>query len=135
MGRTRRRIKKENILKKSIFLALIFSMLVGCTPTEKKNDAPPTPQSPDTAAAPKTQSESSKDIVNNYEKTLVTSIDRAKGAQAKVDLGAIQDAVRNFQVENGKYPDSLDAVKGFLRPGTDLSAFNYDAGSGMVSLK
>lgn len=124
-------------MKKLLLLSIIVSLLVGCTPREKKNDAPPTPKTPDTASAPQQpqQPESAKQIVNNYEKTLVTSVDRAKGAQAQVDLGAIQDAVRNFQMENGRYPDSLDAVKGYLRPGTDLSAFNYDAGTGTVTVR
>ncbi len=121
-------------MKKLILLAIIALSLVACTPREKKNDAPPTPKTPDTASAPQ-QPESAKQIVNNYEKTLVTSIDRAKGAQAQVDLGAIQDAIRNFQMENGRYPNSLDAIKSYLRPGTDLSAFNYDAGTGAVTVK
>ncbi len=123
-------------MKKLILLFIVALLLVGCTPREKKNDAPPTPKTPDTASAPQPQQpESAKQIVNNYEKTLVTSIDRAKGAQAEVDLGAVQDAVRNYQMENGRYPDTLNAVKSYLRPGTDLSAFNYDAGTGTVTVR
>ncbi|MGE5190190.1 MAG: AAA family ATPase [Gemmatimonadota bacterium] len=61
--------------------------------------------------------------------------DKARAAQAATDLGSVKDAIRNYQVENGRYPDSLDAVRNYLRPDVDLSAFNYDPASGNVTIK
>jgi hypothetical protein len=125
-----------------LFTSALIIMMFACTPTEKKVDIPPPPKAQEQAtqapasAGPTPQApESSKQIIENYQKGLVTSVDKARGAQAKVDMGAVQDAVRNYQVENGRYPDSLEAIKSYVRPGTDLTLYNYDRGTGTVSLK
>jgi hypothetical protein len=122
------------------FLAII---LFACTPTEKKVDVPPPPKAEEQATqppapagpAPQAAPESSKQIIENYQKGLTSSIDKARGAQAKVDMGAVQDAVRNYQVENGRYPDSLDAIKSYVSPKVNLGLYNYDPGTGTVSIK
>lgn len=128
-----------------IFLALTVVLgLFGCTPTEKKVDVPPPPtageqatQAPTPASpAPQGQQpESAKKVIEDYHKGLTTSIDKAKSVQAKVDMGAVQDAVRNYQVENGRCPEGLDAIKSYVGPKVNLSLYNYDPGTGTVSLK
>ena len=50
-------------------------------------------------------------------------------------MGAVQEAVRNYQVENGRYPDSLDAIKSYVSPKVNLGLYSYDPGTGTVSLK
>lgn len=120
-------------------MALLI-LAVGCSPSEKKQDVPPLPKAPAaeaSATAPATprQPESAKDIVEGYSRGLKTSLDRAKLAQTRTDLGAIKDAVRNYQVDNGKFPASLEDIKSYLRGGVDLSLFAYDPATGAVSLK
>ena len=123
-----------------------LTLALGCTPTEKKTDVPQPPKAPQeqtSALAPATampapapaQPESSKQIVQGYAKSITGTMDRARLAQTRVDMEVIQAAVRNYQVDNGKYPASLDEVKGSLRAGADLSLFNYDSATGMVSIK
>lgn len=120
---------------------VLLILAVGCAPSEKKEDVPPPPKAPSAeasapapAAAPQ-QPESAKEIVEGYQKGLVGSVDKARMAQARTDLGAIQDAIRNYQVENGRFPASLEDIKNYLRGGTDLGLFSYDPATGAVSLK
>ena len=122
-----------------ISLALLI-LAVGCAPSEKKQDVPPPPKTPAaeaSAPAPATpqQPEPAKEIVEGYSKGLATSLDEAKLAQTRTDLGAIKDAVRNYQVDNGKFPASLDDIKSYLRGGTDLGLFSYDPATGNVTIK
>lgn len=125
----------------SVIPVALLAFAVGCAPSEKKDDVPPPPKAPSAdasapapVAAPQ-QPESAKEIVEGYQKGLVGSVDKARLAQARTDLGAIKDAVRNYQVDNGKFPASLDEIKNYLRGGTDLGLFSYDPGNGNVTIK
>jgi len=111
---------------------ILLLLAVGCSPSEKKQDVPPPPKAP--AATPR-QPGTAKEIVEGYSKGLETSIDKAKLAQTRTDLGAIKDAVRNYQVDNGKFPASLEDIKSYLRGGTDLGLFSYDPSTGNVTIK
>jgi hypothetical protein len=124
----------------SVIPVALLAFAVGCAPSEKKDDVPPPPKassadaSAPAPAAPQ-QPESAKEIVEGYQKGLVGSVDKARLAQARTDLGAIKDAVKNYQVDNGKFPASLDEIKSYLRGGTDLGLFNYDPANGNVTIK
>ena len=112
---------------------MAFSL--GCTPSEKKADVPPPVKAPSAqAAATSAQPETSKEIVEGYEHTLVTAPDKARATQGKLDKDAVQTAIRDFQLDNGRYPSSLDEVKGKV-PGMDVGKFNYDPNTGTVTLK
>ncbi len=125
-----------------VFSSMFLMLSVGCSRSGQKNDAlqaPPAAQqaAPEQASTPAQaqQPESAKEIVQQYGQGLVKSVDKARGVQAKIDLDSVKDAVRNYQVENGRYPSSLDAIKNYVRPNIDLSAFNYDPATGNVALK
>lgn len=122
-----------------LLAALPLMMLVACAPSEKKQDVPPAPkaagQSSGKECATSAAPASAKDIVTGYANRVVSAPDKARAAQAKVDLGAIQEAVRNFMVENGRYPESLGMIQGYLRPGSDLASFGYDPSTGTVCVK
>ena len=123
---------------KRVFCLISTALLicaVGCAPSEKKQDVPPTPKAPVAEAPAPQQPESAKEVVEGYQKGLVTAVDKAKQAQARTDLGAISAAVRNYQVENGKFPASLEDIKSYLRVGTDLGLFSYDPATGNVTIK
>jgi hypothetical protein len=131
-------------MKHLLYILAAFALLAftACTPTEKKADVPPPPQAapeaPATAqATPPAQQEapSSKEIVEKYEKTLVTSMDKARAVQTKMDLDEINMAVRNFQNENGRYPATLDEIKGNVKQGIDLGMYSYDSNTGAVNIK
>ena len=119
---------------------VLLAFSFGCAPSEKKEDAPPPPKAPvaeapaPPAAAPQ-QPESAKEIVEGYQKGLVSSLDKAKLAQTRTDLGAIKVAVESYQADNQKLPASLEDIKSSLRVGTDLSLFSYDPATGNVTIK
>ncbi len=126
-------MKKLYILLSAILVIFVF----GCSKSEQKNDAPQAPPAAQQAAPaqPAQQPDSAKEIVQQYGQGLVKSVDKARGVQGKIDLDSVKDAVRNYQVENGRYPASLDAIKNYLRPDIDLSSFNYDPATGNVTQK
>jgi hypothetical protein len=122
----------------------IITLALACTPTEKKADVPPAPQAPQQEAAPAptqpaapapAQPPTAGQVINNYGSGLGIAIDRAKGAQAKEDINEVLTAVRNYQIENGKYPATLDEIKGSIRPNIDVNIYNYDPNDGTVTIK
>ncbi|MGA2191944.1 MAG: type II secretion system protein GspG [Nitrospirota bacterium] len=106
-------------MKRLIYiLPLAIISITACSP--KKTDTPPPPKA---------------GIIENYAAGLGSSMDRARGAKTKVDMDAVQKAVQNFQLDNGRYPDSLDAIKGYIQPDVNLGSYAYDPASGTVSLR
>jgi len=127
-----------------ILAACTLLAFTACSPEEKKADVPPPPQAAPEAqatapAAPpapaQTEPPTTKEVVEKYQKTLVTSMDKARGVQGKMDLDELKVAVGNFQSENGRYPASLDEIKGNVKQGMDLSIFAYDPATGAVTFK
>jgi hypothetical protein len=124
--------------------AVAILAFTACTPTEKKADVPPPPQAtPDASATAKPmtpapglqEAPSSKEIVEKYEHTLVTSMDKARAVKDKVELEAIGTAIRDYQVDNGKYPASLDDIKDRVSTGFDASKYTYHPETGTVAPK
>ena len=114
---------------------ILLVVTVGCSPSEKKDDAPPTPKAPVAQAPAPQHPESAKEVVEGYQKELVTAVDKSKQAQARTDLGAIKVAIESYQADNQKFPPSLDDIKSLLRPGIDLGLFSYDPATGTVTIK
>lgn len=129
-------------------VALVFAL--GCTPKESPEDTPPPPQAPqgqvdqvspgagdvqEAAPAAPTEPDSAGKIVQDYATGLTTAPGKARAAQAKIDMAALQTAVGNFYAENERYPSSLDEVSGSMQAGFDMSPFNYNPATGKVSLK
>lgn len=120
--------------------ALVFTL--GCTPKEKPDQVPPTPEAPESQAAPAPEAgaapggqQSAGEIVEEYAGGLTGAPGKARSANAKVEMQAVQTAVSGFQAANGRYPSSLDEVRGDMQPGFDMSPFGYDPATGKVSLK
>ncbi|MHB8173402.1 MAG: type II secretion system protein [Nitrospirota bacterium] len=114
---------------KKILLPL-FVLIAVLSACQKKTEIPPIPKS-DTAA----KTNSIVQPVKDYAKGLQGSMDRAKGAQLEADLGDIRNAMQTYQMDNGRYPGSLDALKPYVRAGIDMSKYNYNSADGSVSLK
>ncbi len=109
-----------------LFVALVF-VLSAC---QKKTETPPIPKTGGAAKA-----NPAVNPVEGYVNGLKGSIDRAKGAQAEVDLGDIRNAIQTYQMDNGRYPASLDSAKPYIRAGIDISKYNYNPADGSISLK
>src|SRR3990172_2985145 len=122
-------------MNKLSHILLIGSLMFIAACEKREPPAPPPPKAPAEQAAPAPKPGSAKEIVENYASGLTSSVDKSNTGQARTDLGAGQNAVRTFQLENGRYPDSLESIRSYLRPGTDLGAFNYDPATGAVALK
>ncbi|MBI5190466.1 MAG: hypothetical protein HZA22_07305 [Nitrospirae bacterium] len=126
-------------------VALVFAL--GCTPKESPEDTPPPPQAPqgqadalppdasDAGEAAPAQPVPAGKIVEDYAAGVTTAPGKARSANAKVEMAAVQTAVSSFQVMNGRYPSSLDEVRGDMQPGFDMSPYNYDPATGKVSRK
>ncbi len=109
---------------------LIVALMLSLSACQKKTGTPPIPK---TGGAVKAGSAANP--VENYVNGLKGYEGRAKGAQAEVDLGDIRTAIQTYQMDNGRYPASLDAVKPYVRAGIDLNRFRYNSADGSVSLK
>lgn len=68
-------------------------------------------------------------------KTMVQGVTRAKDAKATADLRAIQTAIQEYQVANGRFPNRLEDLPLVQNQHLDLSPFAYDPATGQVSLK
>lgn len=60
---------------------------------------------------------------------------RAEGARAEADLQAIRTALQEYQVEHGRFPETLEALPFIRDRRTDTSGYAYDAGTGEVRLR
>ncbi len=112
-------------------LPILFAILAAVLPAcQKKTETPPIPRTGGTAKA-----NPSVNPVESYVNGLKGSVERAKGAQAEEDIGDIRTAIQTYQMDNGRYPASLDAVKPYVRAGIDMSKYNYSPADGSISLK
>ena len=130
-------------MKTHLYLLAAITLFASfaCTPTEKKADVPPPPTAPAQQEAPAPPSppageqKSSGQIMKDYASGLTGAQGKARSANAKVEMESVVTAVRDYQVDNGKYPATLSDIQDKLGPGFDLGMFNYDPSTGAVTLK
>ena len=77
-------------------------------------------------------SRESSNPVDEYGKTLISSLSKAERAQLTVNLRTIRTAIDAFSAENGRYPETLDE----LRLGGDVVSayYDYDSDTGRVAV-
>ena len=80
-------------------------------------------------------SEKPSNPVAEYGDTLVNTYKRGQQAGEKGNLDTVKNAVQAYYAANGKFPDTLDDAKEFIGSGVDLSKYDYNAETGIVSLK
>ncbi len=114
---------------KRILLFLIMAFVLALSACQKKTETPPAPKAGAVKANP------AANPVESYAKGMKGYEGRANGAQAEEDMGDIRTAIQTYQMDNGRYPTSLDAVKPYVRAGIDINRFNYNSADGSVSLK
>ena len=80
-------------------------------------------------------SEKPKNPVAEYGNSLTDAYKKGQQAGEIANLDAVRKAVQAYYALNGKYPQSLDEVKGSIHTEMDMSKYSYDSQTGMVSLK
>jgi hypothetical protein len=60
---------------------------------------------------------------------------RTKAVKAQADLQAIRTALQAYQLENGRYPDRLEALPLVQDMRIDTSWYAYDPGTGEVRMR
>ena len=80
-------------------------------------------------------SEKPSNPVSDYGNTLVTTYKMSQQAGEKGNLDTVKNAVQAYYATNGKFPDTLDAAREFIGSDVDLSKYDYNAETGIVSLK
>ncbi len=80
-------------------------------------------------------SEKPSNPVAEYGDTLVNTYKRGQQAGETANLDAVKKAVQSYYATNGKFPDTLDEAKEFIGSGLDLSKYDYNAETGIVTLK
>ena len=68
-------------------------------------------------------------------KAMVQGVTRARNAKVTADLHAIQMAIQEYQMANGRFPTRLVDLPLVQNQHLDLSPFAYDPATGQVSLK
>ena len=80
-------------------------------------------------------SEKPSNPVAEYGDTLVNTYKRGQQTGVTANLDAVKKAVQYYNATYGKFPANLDDAKEFIGNDVDLSKFDYNAETGIVSLK
>lgn len=77
------------------------------------------------------ESSESKNPLEEYASTLLSSLDKAQKAQLKASLPTIRLRINQFKQERGRYPNSLEELN---MSGLPLKALRYNPETGEVCL-
>ncbi len=70
-----------------------------------------------------------------YGGALIDSYDDARDAAASANLDVLKSAIRQYRAANGGYPASLEELKGFIGTEFDEEKYEYDPGTGTLTLR
>lgn len=76
-----------------------------------------------------------QDPAKEYGNALLDSMDRGRATVNVANMKSLQDAVRMFYSENGRYPASLEEASTLMGSQVDLQLYNYDPITGRVTMK
>jgi hypothetical protein len=76
-----------------------------------------------------------QDPIGEYGEGLLDTMDRGKATVNVANMKNLENAVRIYRTQNGKYPESLEEVKDMMNTPVDLSLYDYDPSSGRVTLR
>ncbi|MDO9288284.1 MAG: hypothetical protein Q7T83_05795 [Thermodesulfovibrionales bacterium] len=79
--------------------------------------------------------EKPKNPVAEYGNALTDAYKKGQQAGEISNLDAVRKAVQAYYALNGRYPQSLDEIKGSIGAEMDMSKYNYDPQTGTVNLK
>jgi peptidoglycan/xylan/chitin deacetylase (PgdA/CDA1 family) len=73
--------------------------------------------------------------VEEFVDEMLVSYDKAGAAADEASLQAIQRYIRSYRAVNGRYPESMEELESSLGTGYDLEPYDYDPGSGTLTLR
>lgn len=73
--------------------------------------------------------------VEEFADEMLVSYERSRTAADEASLQAIQRYIRSYRAMNGRYPESIEELESALGTGYDLEPYDYDPGSGTLTLR
>ena len=74
----------------------------------------------------------SKNPVEQYGDDVTKAYKGTQQFGSQMDVKNLQDAIRSFQVMNGRYPNDLKEIEHFTGTPLDSSKYEYDPSTGIV---
>lgn len=71
--------------------------------------------------------------VQKYGDELIKSYDKSKQTQAMVDIVLIKRAISMFNVQNGRYPESIEEIESFATMKIPDDLVEYDPSTGSIT--
>ena len=73
--------------------------------------------------------------VEEFADEMLVSYERSRTAADEASLQAMQRHIRTYRAVNGRYPESMEELESSLGTGYDLEPYDYDPGSGTLTLR
>ena len=73
--------------------------------------------------------------VEEFADEMLVSYDKSQAAADEASLQAIQRYIRSYRAVNGRYPESIEELESALGTGYDLGPYDYDPGSGNLTMR
>jgi hypothetical protein len=73
--------------------------------------------------------------VEEFADEMLVSYDKSLAAADEASLQAIQRYIRSYRAVIGKYPESIEELESALGRGYDLEPYDYDPGSGTLTMR
>ena len=73
--------------------------------------------------------------VEEFADEMLVSYKISRTAADEASLQAIQRYIRSYRAMNGRYPESIEELESALGTGYDLEPYDYDPGSGTLTLR
>jgi peptidoglycan/xylan/chitin deacetylase (PgdA/CDA1 family) len=73
--------------------------------------------------------------VDEFADEMLVSHEISRGVADQASLRAIQRHIRSYRAVNGRYPESMEELESSLGTGYDLEPYDYDPGSGTLTLR
>ena len=73
--------------------------------------------------------------VEEFAEEMLAPYEISRGVADQASLQAIQRYIRSHRAINGKYPESMEELESSLGKGYNLEPFDYDPGSGTLTLR
>jgi len=77
----------------------------------------------------------SKNPVEQYGDDVTRAYKGTRQFGNQMDVKNLQDAVRSFQVMNGRYPNDLKELEHFAGTTLDAAKYEYDPSTGIITAK
>jgi hypothetical protein len=73
--------------------------------------------------------------VEEFADEMLASYEISRAAADEASLQAIQRYIRSYRAVNGRYPESIEELESALGTGYDLEPYDYDPGSGTLTMR